>query len=244
MPVPVSRRFIATVIASLSLGGCGGGGDNAGPDDAFPDVSGVYSIQGGFDGFTSDEAAFAGRLMLNQASRQSEELTGSLSMTITAQGQVNSTGEVPLQAASLSQKGAVSFRLGPSTVSGWTFTGTVAGGTITGRHTLTDGQTVAFPGDWNATTATAGTGGLTVSASTSGSPLDPDGYTLSIDGAVWDTLGGNDQVTFSAVAPGNHTVGLSLVASSCHVQGQNPRLVTIKMGETVSETFEVVCGGS
>ncbi len=240
MPISAYHCIIASSLVAVSLSGCGGGKDNTGPN-AFPDISGVYSLQGGLDGLTSDEAAFVGTLILSQASTETGNLSGSLTMTITAQGQVNSIGEAPLQSASVTQEGAVSFRLGPNPAAGWTFSGAVAGETITGRHTLTDGQTVAFTGNWSATTGTEGTGSLTVATATSGSPLDPDGYTLSLDGAVRDTLSGTDQVTFSALAPGNHTIGLSLVATNCHVQAQNPRLIRVVPGETALETFEVVC---
>ncbi len=242
MPSSASHFFTASSLIAVSLSACGGG-DNTDPDDALPDVSGLYSIQGGFDEFSRNEAAFAGTLILNQAFGQSGNLTGRLTMTISAQGQVNSTGEVPLEAASLGQNGAISFRLGSSAVAGWTFTGTVVGGNINGRHTLTDGQTVTFPGSWSATTGTEGTGSLSLATVSTGSPLDPDGYTLSLDGAVRDTLTGTDQVTFPALAPGTHTIGLSLVATNCHVQAQNPRLVRVVAGETASETFEVVCSG-
>lgn len=245
MTISASRRTVASILVSLALGSCGGdGGDSTGPDSEFPDVAGVYSIQGRFDELTEDEAAFAGTLILIQGSRHSGDLTGSLTMTISAQGAVNSTGEAPLESASVTQQGAVSFRLGPSPAAGWTFTGTLVGGiTITGRHTLTDGQTASFAGTWSATTGTDGTGSLSIATASSGAPLDPDGYTLSMDGAVRDTLTGIDQVNFPALAPGGHTIGLSLVASNCHVQGQNPRLVRIVPGEAASETFEVVCSG-
>src|SRR4051794_24774463 len=245
MTISASRRTVTSILLSLALSSCGGdGGDSTGPDTGFPEVAGVYSIQGRFDGLTAEEAAFAGTLILAQASPRSGNLTGSLTMTISAQGQVNSTGEAPLESASVSEQGAVTFRLGPSAASGWTFTGTLVGGiTITGRHTLTDGQTVAYPGTWTATTGTDGTGSLSIATVSSGAPLDPDGYTLSLDGAGRDTLNGSDQVTFPALAPGNHTIGLSLVATNCHVQGQNPRLVRIVAGQATSETFEVVCSG-
>jgi hypothetical protein len=51
----------------------------------------------------------------------------------------------------------------------------------------------------------------------------------------------NGQVALAALAAGNHTVGLSLVASNCHLQGDNPRVVAVAAGETATETFEVVC---
>jgi hypothetical protein len=242
MTISVSRRTVASILGSLALSSCGGeGGDSTGPDSGFPAVAGVYSIYGRFDGLSVDEAAFAGTLVLVQPSQQRGDLTGSLTMTISAQGTANSTGEAPIESASVTQQGEVSFRLGPSPAAGWTFTGTLVGGiTITGRHTLA-GQTASFPGTWSATTGTDGTGSLSIATASSGAPLDPDGYTLSMDGAVRDTLGGVDQVTFPALAPGNHTIGLSLVASNCHVQGQNPRLVSIVPGQAASETFEVIC---
>ena len=245
MTISTSRWTVASILGSLALSSCGGeGGDSTGPESGFPQVAGVYSIQGRFDGLSADEAAFAGTLVLIQPSQHSGDLTGSLTMTISAQGTANSTGEAPLESASVSQQGAVSFQLGPSPAAGWTFTGTLVGGiTITGRHTLTDGQTASFPGTWSATTGTDGTGSLSIATASSGAPLDPDGYTLSMDGGVRDTLSGVDQVTYPALAPGNHTIGLSLVASNCHVQGQNPRLVRIVPGQAASETFEVVCSG-
>ena len=244
MTISASRRTVASILGSLVLSSCGGdGGDSTSPDSGFPEVAGVYSIHGRFDGLSADEAAFAGTLVLIQPSQHSGNLTGSLTMTISAQGTANSTGEAPIESASVTQQGAVSFRLGPSPAQGWTFTGTLVGGiTITGRHTLA-GQTASFPGTWSATTGTDGTGSLSIATASSGAPLDPDGYTLSMDGAVRDTLTGIDQVNFPALAPGGHTIGLSLVASNCHVQGQNPRLVRIVPGKAASETFEVACSG-
>jgi hypothetical protein len=244
MTISVSRSTVASILGSLALSSCGGeGGDSTGPGSGFPDVAGVYSIYGRFDGLSADEAAFAGTLVLIQPSQHSGDLTGSLTMTISSQGTANSTGEAPIESASVTQQGAVSFRLGPSPAAGWTFTGTLVGGiTITGRHTLA-GQTASFPGTWSATTGTDGTGSLSIATASSGTPLDPDGYTLSMDGAVRDTLGGVEQISFPALAPGNHTIGLSLVATNCHVQGQNPRLVRIVPGQAASETFEVICSG-
>src|SRR6185436_16306849 len=204
MTISAPRRTVASILGSLVLSSCGGdGGDSTGPDSGFPDVAGVYSIYGRFDGLSADEAAFAGTLVLTQPSQHSGDLTGSLTMTIASQGTANSTGEAPIESASVTQQGAVSFRLGPSAAAGWTFTGTLVGGiTITGRHTLTDGQTASFAGTWSATTGTDGTGSLSIATASSGAPLDPDGYTLSMDGAVRDTLTGIDQVNFPALAPG------------------------------------------
>jgi hypothetical protein len=232
---------MASILLGLSLAGCGGdGGANTGPDDPFPDVAGVYNVHGGFDGLTNDEATFVGSLVLTQASRQTGELTGTMSVTATINGQVITAGNVQILSASVSPSGTVSFQLGRlSTGGSWTFSGTSAGETITGRHTLTDGSS-SFSGDWTATTGSIGSGSLTVTVLASGSNLDPDGYTLVIDGASRGPIGVNP-VTISGLAPGNHSVGLTGVAANCEVQNENPRLVAVSEGATASTSFNVVC---
>ena len=225
-PKALRLSFVSFLVA-VSFNGCGGdGGDTTSPEDPFPDVAGAYNISGGFDGLTSEEASFVGSLTLNQASRQSGELTGTMSATVNINGDVTTAGNVPIQSASVTPNGTVSFQLGSISNGGnWTFSGTTSGETIGGRHTLTDG-TNTFSGDWSAA---------------SGSSLDPDGYTLLIDGVGRGTLTGNNPVTTSGLAPGNHSVGLSGVADNCEVQGDNPRLVTVSSGATASEGFNIVC---
>jgi hypothetical protein len=169
-PSPAFRLSDAVILLALSLGGCGGG-DSTGPGDAFPSVAGTYSISGRFDGLTAEQGAFVGSLILEQPSQQSAALSGSLTITITSDGQVSALGSTPLQLAKVSQQGAVSFRTG-SSVASWSFTGSVAGETISGRHNLA-GPSAAFPGDWSATTGSQGTGSVIIVTSTSGSPLDP-----------------------------------------------------------------------
>jgi len=241
-PVAVSRLFIASMLVSLSLSGCGGGGgDTSGPDDPFPDVAGVYNVQGGFDNLTADEASFVGSLILNQASRQTGELSGTMSVTATINGDVTTAGNVAIQSASVSPNGTVSFTLGSIANGGnWTFSGTASGETISGRHTLTDGN-LTFSGNWTATQGTVGSGSLTATVSTSGSSLDPDGYTLVVDGAGRGALNGSSPVTVSGLAAGNHAVGLTGIADNCQVQGDNPRLVPISSGVTASVAFVVTC---
>jgi hypothetical protein len=86
-----------------------------------------------------------------------------------------------------------------------------------------------------------GTGSVSVTTSTSGSVLDPDGYTVVIDGAGRGAVGGNTPLTISGLAAGDHSVGLGGIAENCEVQGDNPRLVPVSSGDTVSLTFTVVC---
>jgi len=93
-------------------------------------------------------------------------------------------------------------------------------------------------------TATSGNGSLTVTASTTGSNLDPDGYIVSVDGgAASQPIATNGSVTFTGPA-GDHTVELSGVAANCTVGGANPRTVTVPAGGTASTTFAVSCAAS
>ena len=89
-----------------------------------------------------------------------------------------------------------------------------------------------------------GTGSLTVTTATSGATgdLDPDGYTVSVDGgAASQPIPDNGSVTFTGPA-GDHTVALSGLAANCAVSGANPRTVTVPSGGTATTTFSVSCG--
>ncbi len=51
----------------------------------------------------------------------------------------------------------------------------------------------------------------------------------------------NQQVTFSGVAAGQHTVELYGLPPGCSVIGPNPRVVTASEGGTIDTKFQVVC---
>src|SRR5207248_7593666 len=53
------------------------------------------------------------------------------------------------------------------------------------------------------------TGSLTVTTSTTGGTLDPDGYTFTVDGSSGRAIGINTSVTVDGLSPGSHTVVLS-----------------------------------
>src|SRR6266566_475575 len=86
-----------------------------------------------------------------------------------------------------------------------------------------------------------GTGTLTIVTSTTGSNVDPDGYTLTIDGSSSQPIAANDTVTVTASA-GDNPVALSGVAANCAVSGANPRTVTVAAGGADTTTFAVTCG--
>src|SRR5205814_3499152 len=85
------------------------------------------------------------------------------------------------------------------------------------------------------------TGNLTVSTSTSGSNIDADGYTVTVDGGASQSIGTNHSVTFTDLSAGNHTVALSGVAANCTVSGGTSRTVSVQAGSTVSTAFSVSC---
>ncbi|PYP56383.1 MAG: hypothetical protein DMD40_11170, partial [Gemmatimonadetes bacterium] len=63
----------------------------------------------------------------------------------------------------------------------------------------------------------AGNGNLTVSTSTTGSSLDPDGYTVTVDGGSPQAIGINASVSYTNLATGNHAVAITGVAANCTV---------------------------
>jgi Tol biopolymer transport system component len=85
------------------------------------------------------------------------------------------------------------------------------------------------------------TGSLQVTSATSGTDLDPDGYTVTIDGTDRGALGVSGTLTVEQLAPGDHPVGLSGVAGNCQVQGDNPRTSSIAAGATATAAFTVTC---
>ena len=89
-------------------------------------------------------------------------------------------------------------------------------------------------------TCAATTGSLKVTTGTTGSDLDPDGYTVVVDGSQSKAIGINNSVTFSGLSPGNHSVQLNGLAQNCSVSS-NPRTVSITAGNTTTTTFSVSC---
>lgn len=79
--------------------------------------------------------------------------------------------------------------------------------------------------------------GLTVTAATTGTDLDPDGYDVIVDGGDPINLADINGSLWFDIAPGMHSVELTGVADNCSVTGDNSRDVTAP----AEETFEVDC---
>jgi hypothetical protein len=126
------------------------------------------------------------------------------------------------------------------TISGLAGNCTVSGGTTrTALVPLGGTAQVAFAVTCTSTGPT--TGNLTVTTSTTGSNLDPDGYTATVDGGASQSVATNSSVTFSGLAAGSHTVVLSGVAGNCTVTGGTSRTVNVPQGGTASASFSVTC---
>jgi len=85
-----------------------------------------------------------------------------------------------------------------------------------------------------------GSGVLEITVTTTGVELDPDGYTLVVSGG---TLQGIEIQSVVQVGVGDAPVSVELlqVSDNCSVAGENPRTVTVSLGDTVRTTFAVTC---
>ena len=87
----------------------------------------------------------------------------------------------------------------------------------------------------------ATTGSITVTTSTSGSPEDPDGYTVTVDGAQSQPIANTGSATFLDLASSNHSVALSGVAPNCSVSGGPSRVVGVTAGGNTQVPFTITC---
>src|SRR3989442_1649835 len=87
-------------------------------------------------------------------------------------------------------------------------------------------------------------GDLTVTTSTSGSSLDPDGYTVTVDGGSPRTIGINASTTYTGLTAGTHTVAISAAARNCTVSGGASHTATVPSGGAATTTFTVTCSAT
>lgn len=101
------------------------------------------------------------------------------------------------------------------------------------------------------------TGDVQLLTTTRGADPDPNGYTVMADGQIviapcgyWDyycdpgeplMLVPNGSHFFFQVAHGDHTYQLGDIAPNCAVNGDNPRTVSVALGETAAVVFDVTC---
>lgn len=90
-------------------------------------------------------------------------------------------------------------------------------------------------------TCAATSGSLEVVATSTGTPADPDGFLIQLDGADGPAIAAGATVAIPGVAPGTHAVGLTGLAPNCTVEGDNPRSVSVATGATTRVALAVSC---
>ena len=86
----------------------------------------------------------------------------------------------------------------------------------------------------------SGPGSVTVSVSTTGTDIDPNGYTAAVGGST-QNLTVDGSVTFSSVNAGSATVTLGDLAANCTASPGTSQTVTVPSGGTITATFTVTC---
>jgi Tol biopolymer transport system component len=106
---------------------------------------------------------------------------------------------------------------------------------------VTLGSTVDVSFSVACTLPPAETGSLNIGIATTGSNLDPDGYTVALDGGPTQPIGTNASLTLSGIPAGPHSVSLGGIAGNCTLDGNNPRTANVVAGQTTSIIFAVGC---
>ena len=102
------------------------------------------------------------------------------------------------------------------------------GGTVSATFSVTCGT----PGPMN--------GSIRVTTTTTGTPVDPDGYVVAVDNGTPQPIAASGSIMITTTT-GMHSVTLSGLATNCTV-GDNPRTVTVNSGAVAEVSFAVTCG--
>ena len=74
-----------------------------------------------------------------------------------------------------------------------------------------------------------------------GPTMDPDGYSLVLNGLGAGRVGVEDTVLLRNLPEAEYSVGISGVAANCDSGGGNPRGVRVEGGRTTRVIFQVKC---
>jgi ABC-type Fe3+-hydroxamate transport system substrate-binding protein len=85
-------------------------------------------------------------------------------------------------------------------------------------------------------------GTIHVTAATTGTQLDDNGYAVSLDGGATQLLGLNASLDLMSVAAGSRDVLVTDIAPTCGPTTANPQRVTVSPGGTVAASFAFICG--
>jgi hypothetical protein len=131
------------------------------------------------------------------------------------------------------------------------YTATLAGAaencTVDGGNT----RTVNIPAngagqaEFNITCAGPETGNITVTTTTTGMDLDPNGYTVALAGPSGTSraFGTNESFTFRNLTPGSYTVAPTGAANNCVITSNlSQQTVTVSVGSTGQVAYNIECG--
>ncbi|MFL5459337.1 MAG: Ig-like domain-containing protein [Gemmatimonadales bacterium] len=93
-------------------------------------------------------------------------------------------------------------------------------------------------------TCSRAVGSIRVTVSTSGSPADPNGYQITLDGGAGQHVDTDGSLRISDVPVGSHAVALGDIATGCTVTGGSSRQVEVRTGGTAEVRFTVTCSAT
>jgi Tol biopolymer transport system component len=85
------------------------------------------------------------------------------------------------------------------------------------------------------------TGELAISAVTTGVDLDPDGYTVAVDGGAGTAILSNGTITLADLSPGDHQLTLSGLDDNCALQEATPLRVSVPEASRATTTLHISC---
>ena len=148
-----------------------------------------------------------------------------------------SSGSTPLPA-----NGNVSFATVPAGTHTVTLSGLSTSCHVSGGPSRDVAVTVGATAEVSfVVTCSATTGAIQVTTATGGTSVDPDGYSLSIDGGPAQAIGSSATAAISDLPPGNHTVALAGIAANCTLEGDNPRSVVVTGDATAPVDLAITC---
>ena len=87
-----------------------------------------------------------------------------------------------------------------------------------------------------------GDGTILIGARTTGTDQDQDGYLVSVDDGIGQSIGLLDTIWVDALQPAEYEITLGGIAENCSVpDDENPQEATVISGDTVEVLFDITC---
>jgi hypothetical protein len=82
---------------------------------------------------------------------------------------------------------------------------------------------------------------MRLSLTTTGSGLDPDGYTYALDGNAPGAVGPNESITVTGLDAGQHDLVIGGIAPNCTLAGGTARTIALVQADTTDIVLTVTC---